>query len=324
MTSDAAPTLLPQAPTIAQCDDLLADDAALSAGVAAIARRHGAGRGAPRRFDSGSLPVYALDDATVLKLYPPHERTHAEVEARALACVEGRLPIATPRVLAVGVQDGWPYLLMSHLAGRRLVEAWSDLTAADRDGVADALGDTVAALHALDVAALQDLPPDWNTFVAGQRRNAVEQQRERRLAAPWLVQIEPFLDAWMPPAPARRALLHTELMREHLMVDESAAGGATLCGLFDFEPAMIGDPAYDFASVGLFVTCGDRRLLQRTLRAYRERRGAAGPIDTHPCRLMAHALLHRYSNLRWYLERLPVPGATTLDQLAEAWWGTAP
>lgn len=35
---------------------------------------------------------------------------------------------------------------------------------------------------------------------------------------------------------------------------------------------------------------------------------------------MAHALLHRYSNLRWYLERLPVPGATTLEELACAWW----
>ena len=38
---------------------------------------------------------------------------------------------------------------------------------------------------------------------------------------------------------------------------------------------------------------------------------------------MAHALLHRYSNLRWYLERLPAPGATTLEQLADRWWPLA-
>jgi hygromycin-B 7''-O-kinase len=38
------------------------------------------------------------------------------------------------------------------------------------------------------------------------------------------------------------------------------------------------------------------------------------------CRLMAYALLHRYSKLRWYLERLPCPGATSLEQLASHWW----
>ena len=321
MTRASAATLLPHARTAAQWDELLADDAVLRAGVTAIAQRHGARHDAPRRFDSGSLPVYALDGgATVLKLYPPHERGHAEVEARALAFVEGRLPIATPRVLATGVQDGWPYLLMSHLAGRRLVEAWPGLTATDRDRIADALGAALAALHDLDIAPLQDLPPAWDGFVAAQRRRAVRQQRERGLAPGWLAQVEPFLDAWAPPAPARRVLLHTELMREHLMVDATGA----LFGLFDFEPAMVGDPAYDFASVGLFVSCGDRRLLHRTLRAYGEPGGAGGAVDTHPCRLMAHALLHRYSNLRWYLQRLPVPGATTLEQLAQAWWGRAP
>jgi hygromycin-B 7''-O-kinase len=35
---------------------------------------------------------------------------------------------------------------------------------------------------------------------------------------------------------------------------------------------------------------------------------------------MAHAMLHRYSNLRWYLERLPARGADTFEQLAALWW----
>jgi hypothetical protein len=30
--------------------------------------------------------------------------------------------------------------------------------------------------------------------------------------------------------------------------------------------------------------------------------------------------LHRYSNLRWYLVRLPAGDATTLEQLAVRWW----
>jgi hypothetical protein len=38
-------------------------------------------------------------------------------------------------------------------------------------------------------------------------------------------------------------------------------------------------------------------------------------------RLLAYTLLHRYSNLRWYLERMPDrDGITTLDALAGRWW----
>ncbi|HRI17584.1 MAG TPA: hypothetical protein PL196_03590, partial [Burkholderiaceae bacterium] len=110
--------LLPQAATPEAWDALLADDHALVPGVLEIARRHriavDAARG-PQRYDSGSQPVYALSDNAVLKLYPPEDSAHADVEARVLAFVEGRLPVATPRVLATGGQDGWRYLLMSRL-----------------------------------------------------------------------------------------------------------------------------------------------------------------------------------------------------------------
>ncbi|WP_368396660.1 phosphotransferase [Streptomyces sclerotialus] len=42
-------------------------------------------------------------------------------------------------------------------------------------------------------------------------------------------------------SPPRRSLLHTEVMREHFLVDPD---GWRLTGLLDFEPAMIGDRAY--------------------------------------------------------------------------------
>lgn len=106
-------------------------------------------------------------------------------------------------------------------------------------------------------------------------------------------------------------------MREHLLVTHDSAGWH-LSGLFDFEPAMIGAPEYDFASFGLFVSCGEARLLRRALLAYGY---APAELDgALQCRLMAYALLHRYSNLRWYLERLPPHADTTLEQLARRWW----
>ena len=94
--------------------------------------------------------------------------------------------------------------------------------------------------------------------------------------------------------------------------------GWQLSGLFDFEPAMLGAPEYDFASFGLFVACGDGRFLCRSLRVYGYRDDLLDAALQN--RLMAYAVLHRYSKLRWYLERLPAPQAVTLEHLAVRWW----
>jgi hygromycin-B 7''-O-kinase len=291
------------------------DDGVLQARVADIARRHGLGGAPVRRYDSGSLPVLALGADHVLKLYPPQERAHAQVEAEVLAFVDGRLPLPTPAVLATGTHDGGFYLLMSQLHGRRLVDAWPELGPAERDRLCDRLGEAIAALHALDSAPLAGLPPPhWADFVPAQRRQAVERQRACGLAPHWLAQIEPFVARWAGTTDAPLVLLHTEIMREHLLVD----AGGSLSGLIDFEPAMRGAREYEFASVGLFVSCGDGRALRRILRAYGFAEAELDAALQH--RLMAQTLLHRYSNLRWYLERLPLPGAQRLEQLALHWW----
>ena len=86
-----------------------------------------------------------------------------------------------------------------------------------------------------------------------------------KLPDPWLSQIEGFLDS-VPLAPGpERVLLHTEVIREHLLV---APGTWTLSGLLDFETAMTGNRAYEFVAVALFVARGDPRLLGRILAAY--------------------------------------------------------
>jgi hygromycin-B 7''-O-kinase len=307
---------LPSANDEAGWDALLADDAALAPGVRTILARHGLSHETTDRYDSGSMPVYAVGPRHVLKLFPPEETDYARTEARALAAVQDALPIPTPRLIAADTQDGWPYLLMSRLQGERLVDAWPRLSAIERDRLADQLGEAVAALHAVDPAPLAGLGPHWDGFVAAQRVSAAQRQRERRLPPEWVEQVEPFLARWMPPPAPKQVLLHTELMREHLMVQDGLP-----TGLFDFEPAMLGDAEYDFASFGLFVSCGDARFLRRALRAYGY---AAHQLDESlQCRLMAHTLLHRYSNLRWYLERLPLPGAMTLEALASHWWALA-
>jgi hygromycin-B 7''-O-kinase len=110
-------------------------------------------------------------------------------------------------------------------------------------------------------------------------------------------------------------------MREHLLVD-GEGDAVRLSGLFDFEPATIGAAEYEFASVGVFFTGGDASLLRRLLLSYGY--GEAALDEAMARRSMTYALLHRYSNLRWYLERVPPrPGVDSLAALARQWFGGA-
>jgi hygromycin-B 7''-O-kinase len=131
------------------------------------------------------------------------------------------------------------------------------------------------------------------------------------LPDPWLSQIEGFLET-VPIAPGQeRVLLHTEMIREHLLVNP---GTWTLSGLLDLETAMTGDRAYEFVAAGLWVSRCDPRLLGRLLAAYGR--------GFDPRELLAYTLLHRHSNLPECLAQLPAPPEPTLDSLAQTWFGT--
>jgi hygromycin-B 7''-O-kinase len=311
--------MLPLASTAAEFAAIRRDEARLRPGVDAILARHHIG-GEIVRFADGSLPVYAIADTHVLKLYPPVYVDECQTEAAVLSAITGRLPIPTPRVEVVGEHAGWSYVLMDRLRGESLATMWPRIGEHDRERLLAALGEALAALHAIRDPVLATLPPpDWATFVAAQRASAVERQRDKGLATAWLAQIPAFLETVPLEVPAQRVLLHTEVMREHLLVRERARGWE-LSGLFDFEPAMCGAAEYELASVGVFVSSGDPRLLRTLLLAYGYRDDSLD--EAFARRILAYAIAHRYSDLRWYLERLPPLEAPTLDALARRCWAT--
>ncbi|MEV5608974.1 aminoglycoside phosphotransferase family protein [Streptomyces sp. NPDC052225] len=318
--------MLPEVTSDEEWARVVRDEALLRPGLLDLCRRLGLPDAAPVRFADGSVPVYAVDDAHVLKLFPPASAADGVREARVLERLHGRLPVATPELLASGTcENGWRHVLMGRLPGESLALAWPRIPGPDQDRLVDAAGEVLAALHGLDAGPLADVlgPPDWTAFVAGQRAKAVRRQREKGLPEEWCAQIDAFLDRHVPSLGGQPALLHTEFMREHLLVEGDGDSGsgrdtasARLSGLFDFEPAMIGDPVYDFVAVGLFVTRADPRLMSRFAKAY----GRA----VEPCAAMAYTLLHVYSDLPWYLRELPPSdGVTCLASLAEEWFGAA-
>lgn len=310
---------MPDAAKLEDLERALADELALRQGVETICERHNVDARVIERFADGSVPVFAVGTAFVLKLCPPFAIEERDNESQVLRAIEGRLPIPTPRVHATGELDGWGYILMSRLEGESLAGAWPRIGPEDRLRFADALGESLAALHALRDPLSSNLPGSWRAFLDGQRATCVERQRVRGLDAHWCDQIEGFLEGVSLEKRGPDSLLHTEVMREHLLVRQGSKGW-TLSGLFDFEPAMIGAPEYEFAAVGLFVSCGEPLILRRILIAYGY---AENELDAElQNRFLAYTLLHRYSNLPWYLRRLPPPeSARSLGDLAAHWWG---
>ena len=124
------------------------------------------------------------------------------------------------------------------------------MPAGGRDRLADQLGETIAALHQLPPPAIRDWwPADWLVFVAQQRAQCVSEQRALGLPTAWADQIPGFLDTIALPSGVP-VLLHTEVMREHLLVAEGPGGAWRLSGLIDFEPAMRGEREYEFVAGG--------------------------------------------------------------------------
>jgi hygromycin-B 7''-O-kinase len=281
--------------------------------LAEIARRHRLA-GEPRRYAGGSLPVFAIGEKHVVKLFPPLFRRNRDNERDALSFLEDVLPVATPALRAADDIDGWPYLVMAQLPGRRMDEVWPELTRADHVRLAGELGELIAALHTLRVAGAEAVFANvvWDAFIAERRASCAEHQARRGADPAWIARIPDFLAAIDLSDAREPVFLHTEVMPDHLLV----GADGHLCGLIDFEPSMIGAREYEFAAVGLFFARGDRELLRAALVP-----GGHQPDDALSLRLCGYALLHRYSHLAWYLERHPpAPGTTTFESLALQWF----
>ncbi|MDN3029109.1 aminoglycoside phosphotransferase family protein [Streptomyces sp. S.PB5] len=308
--------MLPVVETDEEWNTVVEDEKLMRAGAEDLCARLGLAGAPLTRFPDGSQPVYAVGDGQVLKLFPTSAAQDGVTEGRVLTHLHGLLPVPTPRVDGFGpYENGWRYVLMSRLPGENLAHVWDRIPRPDRERIVTEIGEALAVLHSLDPAPLEDVlgPGDWGAFLDRQCENAVARQHRHGLADSWLEQIPDFLASVPLPRAPRRSLLHTEVMRQHFLVDPD---GWRLTGLFDFEPAMIGDAAYDFVGVGLFVTRGDPHLLDRLTTAYGHR------VD--PSQALAYTLLHVYSNLAWYLRELEGPAEGTLPALARAWFGGYP
>jgi len=277
--------------------------------VREICARHRVSGDGLAMFPSGSDIVFG-GDGIVVKLSRPRWRAEIEAEVSALTHLAGRLSCPTPEVVATGAFHGWPYVIMSRLPGVALGAVWPELARSERLCLSEALGRLAAALH-----AVPGFPDDgsWPAFLAERRKEVVAHHRELGLSETWLARIEPFLDS-VPLREARPVFLHTELLDEHVLVEERG-GRWELAGMLDFADSRVGDPQYEIAALIEFIFRGEPGCLPAYLRAYgwdaRDLNHEGGR------RLAAWGLLHLFGSLPRVLTVAGGPEPADFDELVE-------
>lgn len=262
----------------------------------------------------GSALVALLGDDRVLKCYPPSMQDHFDYELGALPVLCGQLAVPTPRLLAHGDHQGWPWMLMSRLAGSPMTTAWDTLAEGARCDLLRAIGALIAQVHALPVpASMRPRSPRWHDFIARQRAGCAARQQRTGLPAHLLAQLAGFVDGPLPGDPGGPDVLLTgEYTPMNLLVD-----GPRLVGMFDFGDGLLGPRAYDWLGPLCFLAAG----APARIAALRAGLGIATPwVSEARQQLLRLLLLHRYSCLR---AQLKLPGwqrAPSFEALADLLW----
>lgn len=297
---------LPSAITVADFDALHDQPAAWREVITSIAADFSA---APvRQMSEGTVLVALLGQDRVVKLYPPFLRDHFEFECAALATLQGRLSVPTPELVASGERDGWPYLVMSQLAGDSLLTVWPTLTQAQQCALLHDLGALTAEVHALPVQALRAHAPAWPHFLQQQRQRCAARQQRTQLPAHLLQQLDVFLQGALPSGPD--VILTGEYTPMNLLVQ-----GPKLVGMYDFGDGLVGPREYDWLGPLTFLTSGSAPRCQAFFEGY-----GARPDTEQRLALLRLLLLHRYSNLG---AQIACPGwqqAPSFEALAPLIW----
>lgn len=261
-----------------------------------IARSHGLPCGDPHVFATGSNLVVALDDALVLKVFPPLLRHQFVSERASLSQLRGRISVPIPEIVLEGERDRWPYLVITRLNGIVGTQAWPVLPDDQKERILGRIGETIAEVQRAPVGELSRLEPRWDDFI--QRQIAGCHARHARLGLPrkYLDGLDAYLrDAVdLIPLQAPPVILTGEYGPENFLLSREGSDWR-LSGLIDFGDAFTGWREYDLLGPSVFLTAGMPRRVRSLLTGFGYSQGDMTPALTR--RLMTLALLHRFSDL---------------------------
>jgi hygromycin-B 7''-O-kinase len=285
-----------------------------------IVRSHGLSSTAPRPFTTGTNLVVALDERLILKVFPPLLRSQFISERASLRLLHGKLSVPIPEIVAEGERDGWPYLVMTRVAGVLGHDVWPTLPEADKERVLADVGAVIAEVQRVPPGALLEIEPRWDVFMAAQIAGC--RARHERLGLP-----QKFLDglddllrdaARLIPMDAEPVILTGEYIPENFLLAEDGDEWR-VAGLIDFGDVLTGFRDYDLLGPSAFMAAGRPGRVRSLFEGFGYTRA---DVDfALKRRLMALMLLHRASDP---LRHICIEGwphkADDLVQLQELIW----
>ncbi|MBR0982811.1 aminoglycoside phosphotransferase family protein [Bradyrhizobium liaoningense] len=263
-----------------------------------IARSHGLDTSAPHVFATGTNLVVGLGETLILKIFPPMLREQFVSERGSLMQLKGHLDLPIPEIVAEGTRDGWPYLVITRLAGTLGSEVWPHLPEVQKERLLRQIGETIASVQRAPLGPLARIEPRWNDFMRAQMLGCRARHTRLGLAPKFLKGLDDLLrDAEeLIPMDAPPVFLVGEYIPENFLL-ACDDGQWSLNGLFDFGDVLAGWRDYDLLGPSAFMAAGRPGRVKSLLEGF----GYAKLDDTLRRRLMALMLLHRASDLNSHI-----------------------
>jgi hygromycin-B 7''-O-kinase len=261
-----------------------------------IARSRGLPCGDPHLFATGSNLVVALDDALVLKVFPPLLRHQFVSERASLSQLRGRIGVPIPQIVLEGERDRWPYLVITRLNGIVGTQAWPALPEDQKERILGRIGETIAEVQRVPVGELSRLEPRWDEFIPAQIAGCHARHTRFGLPRKYLDGLDAYLRdaAALIPLQAPPVILTGEYGPENFLLSREGSDWR-LSGLIDFGDAFTGWGEYDLLGPSVFLAAGMPRRVRSLLTGFGYSRADMTPALVR--RLMTLALLHRFSDL---------------------------
>jgi hygromycin-B 7''-O-kinase len=272
-----------------------------------------------RRAEQGENIIFFVDERFIVKIFV-EPRNNFPREKASLEFAHGKTNLQTPEILFVGEIEGFPYLVITQLAGVLMRELWKNLEDREKLPAVEQLAVAVRELHSHRVPADFGFKRDWGEFVRRQSIETLERQQRGGVNTEVLAALPEFIQKNLKllPQTIEPVLLHGDIHPGNVLMQERN-GRLEATGLFDFGDSFPGFYEHEFVAPGVLMIQGKRELQRAHFLAYGYRE-----IDLDldfRARLMLLTILYECSNLRRYAERLrPEAVNYTFEELEQAIW----